>query len=154
MRAPALLVVPLLLVLLPAAPAQASGSLLPICTTNVIESVSLCIGPGECVTLFLGPSARTTCAPPVCTAALIESFGVCQDPATKCLYAWVGPGKPVTILCPPAASLSAGDVCTPTWGIPLTEVQACTTHDSTGAACAQVTRDGRVVVLACDPTLA
>jgi hypothetical protein len=150
MRATALLALPLLLLVLPAAPAEASPAL-PICTTSLIESVSACVGPGACVTVFLGPSGKPICGPPLCTADLIESFGVCQDPSSGCVYGWAGP-NPILRLCPVASAAPPGDVCTPTWGIPLTQVQACTTRDASGAACVEVTKDRRTIVLVCDPT--
>jgi hypothetical protein len=119
--------------------------------------VGACVGHG-CVVVYLGPSATPVCVsvakpPRVCTADLIESFGVCQDPATGCIHVWAGPGDVLT-LCPKTAARAApaGEACTPTWGIPLTQVQACTTHDGSGAACIEVTKDRRVVLLACDPT--
>lgn len=107
----ALFVLPLLaLAAFPAPAADATAG--PICTYDLIESVAVCVGPGRCVTVFLGPSARTVCAPPVCTTSLIESVGVCEDPATGCIHVWTGPADhPV---CTRATATEASPICA-TW---------------------------------------
>ena len=105
-----LLLVPALL--LAAAPVAAAGAA-PVCTYDLIESVAVCVGPGRCVTVFLGPSATTECAPPLCAKELLDSLQVCEDPGTGCVHVWIGPrDHPV---CPGSTTAaSAAPICV-TW---------------------------------------
>lgn len=77
----------------PTAGATASA----LCTYDIVESVSACVG-GGCVTVFLGPSARQVCAGgligdvgPLCTYDLIESVSACYDDG--CASVYLGPSE-------------------------------------------------------------
>lgn len=74
-----------------------SASAGPVCTYDVVEAVAVCVGPGPCATVFLGPSATTRCVPgEVCTTGLVESVGACVG--NGCVVVYVGPSAtPVCI---------------------------------------------------------